>query len=475
MSVTADVVKALAVRPLSRCLTGRPGDLRRLLFLERIPYPSPVLRAFLKRLARDLDAGGGGMANILLHLGRHANPLARRRLIENLIFNWGVKGASIRTRIRDGGRWVPFLVAVSPWMKCNLRCTGCYSGLYDKNGELSEAELDDVLSQCREMGNYFIVLSGGEPFVRQRVLLRLFRKYRDMYFLVFTNGTLLDEALVAQLAALGNVAPAISVEGFEAETDERRGAGVFQKLSRAMERLERSGVVFGISATCTSRNLDAITSERFVEYYLERGALFGWYFQFMPVGKDPLLQLVPSPEQRLECGRRVAALRKRYPMFLADFWNDGPAVGGCMAGARRYLHIVNSGRVEMCVFAHFGVDNIRETSILDAANSPFFRAIRDAFPYSESANLKRPCPIIDNPEVLRTLVNEHMARAGHEHAEDFVRDPGLMQWVDGYAARMKELTEPDWLEMIDDPESRWFKEKYEYRNLFVLGRSRSAS
>ena len=118
-----------------------------------------------------------------------------------------------------------------------------------KDGELSEVELDNILHQCRDMGNYFVVLTGGEPYLRKHILVRLFRKYRDMFFLTYTNGTLFDEALADSLAALGNVAPAISVEGYQAETDRRRGEGVHARIERSMEMLKSRGVMFGISAT----------------------------------------------------------------------------------------------------------------------------------------------------------------------------------------------------------------------------------
>jgi len=470
MSIGSDSLKFLTSRALARCLTGRPEDLRRLFLLERIPFASPLLRAFLRRLARDLERGGG-LAGILLHLGKHANPVARRKLIENLFFNWAAKGAAIRTKIRNTGTWLPFLIAISPWMRCNLNCTGCYSGLYSKDGELTEDELDALLAQCKSIGNYFVVLTGGEPYLRKDVLLRLFRKHNDMFFLTYTNGMHFDEELAGQLARLGNVAPAISVEGYAEETDERRGKGVFARIERSMELLRQRGVMFGISVTYTSRNVDTVTADRFVEYYMERGAVFAWYFMFMPVGKDPVLSLVPSPEQRLNCGRRVAALRDKYPLFMADFWNDGPAVGGCLAAGRRYLHILNSGRVEMCAFGHFGVDNIREKSILEAANSPFFQAIRNAFPYNDTANLKRPCPIIDNPKVLRRLVDEHMVPFGHRHAEDIVRKPEVIRWVDDYAEAFRELVEAEWQETIANPGSRWHRDGYEYGNLFRFGKT----
>ncbi|MBZ5616768.1 MAG: radical SAM protein [Acidobacteriia bacterium] len=465
MWVRDQVLMKVIVPAVVRCLTGKKKDLHKLLALERIPYPSPVFRAFLKRLRRDMD-DSSGIAGLLLRLGEQSNPQYKHKLIENLAVNWVVKGAPRRISLRKQGYWVPFFIAISPTMRCNLNCTGCYAGLYSKHGELGEEELDDIFTQCKEMGNHFVVLSGGEPYLLREVLLRLFRKHRDIFFLTFTNGTRFDEPLVKSLAELGNVAPAVSVEGYRDETDARRGNGVHDQAIAAMKLLNRYGVIFGISVTYTSENVDLVTTDRFIEYYMEQGVVFAWYFMFMPVGRDPILALVPTPEQRIRCGKRVTDLRKRYPVFMADFWNDGPVVGGCLGGARRYLHILNSGRVEPCVFAHFGCDNIRQKSLLEAANSPFFKAIRREFPYNENGNLKRPCILLDNPQVLRRLVARYLVPHGHEHSEDLIRDPAVVLWVDAYAERLKEITEPEWQHIICDPTNRWFKDRTEYKNLF---------
>lgn len=474
MSLQERFLANLVARGVARCLTGRPRDLALLLALARVPIPNPGLSAFLSRLSRDLQ-DGSGLANLLLHVGRHANRRCKQRLIENIFFNWIVRGGRLRTGLRARGHWPPFFVVISPTMRCNLECTGCYAGLYRKDGELAEVEVDRLLDECKAMGAYFVVFSGGEPYLLRDSLLRLFRKHRDMFFLTFTNGTLLDEGLVAELARLGNVAPALSLEGYGEETDGRRGAGVYAKVTSAMERLRAHGVIFGISVTYTRQNVDVVTDTRFVEHYANEGAVFAWYFMFMPVGAEPMLDLVPTPEQRVRCGERVAELRRHHPVFLADFWNDGPAIGGCMAGGRRYLHVLNSGRVEPCVFAHFGVDNIRDTTLLEAANSPFFRAIRQAFPYNASANLKRPCLIMDHPSVLRRVVEQHVVAQGHPHAEDLLRDRTVMQWVDAYAERLEQLTEPAWQQTIHSPESRWYREKPEYGNLFRFGRPTDAA
>lgn len=459
------IARRLLIDRVTASLTGRVKDLRKLANLGKTPLENPGLQAFLRTLEHDIDEESG-MAALFARVGALANQRCKRKLVENLIFNWGVTGRHIRSQLAHEDIWAPSLVVISPTMRCNLRCTGCYSGLYSKDGELSEQELDNILAECRSIGVYFVVVSGGEPYMMKDVWLRLFKKYNDMYFLTYTNGTLLDAQTVRALARLGNVAPAISVEGFEEQTDRRRGHGVYAKIMKAMDSLKAEGVIFGISVTYTRENVDLITTNEFVQYYINKGAIFAWFFMFMPVGKDPILELVPTPEQRVYCGDRIAALRKKHPLFMADFWNDGPAVSGCLAGGRQYLHILNSGRIEPCVFAHFGVDNIREVSILEAVNSPFFNAIRREFPYNDIANLKRPCMIIDNPQVLRKVVDEHLVPQGHRHSEDIIHDPEVVEWIDGYAERFKDLTDPVWLKMIEDPNYRWYKHGREYQELF---------
>jgi len=451
-----------------RSLTGELEDLRGLLALGRAGIgiaDNPGLQAFLSGLSHDIEENTG-MATLFLRVGKALSAAGKRKLVENLIYNWGVRGNRIRRQLTSPDTWVPSLIVISPTMRCNLRCTGCYSGLYTKDGELSQEDMERILDQCRQLGMYFVVISGGEPYLLKDMLLRIFRKYKDMFFLTYTNGTLLDEGTVRSLAHLGNVAPAISVEGYREQTDRRRGGGVYDAVTEAMQRLKRHGVLFGMSVTYTRENIEVITEDAFIEHYLQQGTIFGWYFMFMPVGKDPILELVPTPEQRLYCARRVAELRRKYPIFLADFWNDGPAAGGCLAGGRSYLHILNSGRVEPCVFAHFGVDNIREKSLLEAANSPFFKAIRARFPYNDNGNLMRPCMIIDNPQVLRDTVEQHVVPEGHEHSEDIIRDPRVVEWVNDYADRFQALTDPLWERQIADPHNRWYRQGKEYHDLF---------
>ncbi len=465
MSIKEALAKRFIVNKISNSLTGKKEDLQKLVSLSKNFEVEESFKNFIKNLDKSLEEDKA-FARLFLRIGRAMSPSYRKKIVRNLIYNEYISGVRRRREFSRDGNWVPSLIVISPTMRCNLRCTGCYAGLYNKQSDLPESEVDRILGEARDLGIYFVVISGGEPYLRKDMLLRLFKKYNDMFFLTYTNGTFLDAEMAKKLAKLGNVAAAISVEGYEEETDNRRGNGVYAKIMQAMDNLKREGVLFGISVTYTRYNIDIVTQDRFIEYYMNKGAIFGWYFMFMPVGKDPILDLVPTPEQRVYTGKRVAALRDKYPMFLADFWNDGPAAGGCLAGGRQYLHILNSGNVEPCVFAHFASDNIKGKSLLEVANSPFFKAIRRRFPYNENGNLKRPCMIIDNPEVLRDLVDEYGVAPGHDHSESIVHDPEVIEWVDNYSRDFKELVDPVWEKQINDPDNRWYREGIEYKNLF---------
>ena len=141
--------------------------------------------------------------------------------------------------------------------------------------------------------------------------------------------------MAAQIAEVGNLTPAISVEGFEAETDERRGEGVFKKILEAMANLREVGVPFGISVTATRSNAEQVVSDEFVNFYFEQqGAVYGWMFQYMPIGRSITLDMMVTPEQRKWMFEREKHIIHEKHVFLPDFWNGGAVLGGCLAERR---------------------------------------------------------------------------------------------------------------------------------------------
>jgi len=385
------------------------------------------------------------------------SPNCRKKLIEVFFINAAVISRQIQKEIWDKeGITLPWFFVISPTARCNLRCIGCYAGGYSQKDDLPFEEIDRILTEAKDLGIYFITISGGEPFIRQD-LLELYEKHNDMYFLAYTNGTLIDEKMAKRLSELGNVAPGISVEGFKEETDQRRGDGVYEKVIAAMDNLREAGVPFGFSATPTRLNSDVIMSDEFLDFYIDKGCFFGWYFQYIPIGRNPDVSLMATPEQRNHLRERLVEIRETKPIFIGDFWNDGPVVGGCIAGARPhgYFHINCQGDVEPCVFFQFSVDNIKGKKLIDVIQSDFFKAIQDVQPYNENKNLMAPCAIIDNPEKLREVVQKYNAKPSYPGVDSLINNKELMEFLDNDSKEFKKLTEPIWENELSKRHKCW--------------------
>jgi len=271
----------------------------------------------------------------------------------------------------------------------------------------------------------------------------IFEEFNNHYFMVYSNGILITEEKAKKLAELGNVTLSISVEGFEAETDWRRGHGVFKSVLNTWERLRRYGVPFGASITATRVNHEILMKDDFWNFLEENGVIYAWVFQFMPVGQDPMMDLVPTPQQRYERFFKTDEMRLsgRFA-FVADFWNHGFLTHGCLSAGAKYFHVNAKGYVEPCVFQQFATDSIREKSLVEIFKSPFFEAYKRAIPFSN--NLFRPCPIIDNPKVFRAMVKNFNAIPQHEGCEKTITElaPELDKLADGW----KEYADKLWYE-----------------------------
>ena len=338
------------------------------------------------------------------------NPEVRARLLKALIVDANILAWPVQEAAREKYRCnVPWAILLDPTSACNLRCTGCWAAEYGHALNLSYEDICSIIDQGRELGVHVYIYTGGEPLVRKADLIRICERYPDCAFLCFTNATLIDEAFCQDMIRVANFVPAISAEGNEHTTDERRGNGTYAKIERAMDLLREHGLPFGISCCWTRANADAVTTEENMDWMIEKGALFCWYFHFMPVGRGASAELMPTPEQREKMYRFVRRMRGEKPLFTMDFQNDGEYVGGCIAGGRRYLHINAAGDVEPCVFIHYANANIHEVSLLDALSSPLFMKYYEAQPFN--ANHLRPCPMLENPDDLPRMVAETGARS----------------------------------------------------------------
>ena len=252
-------------------------------------------------------------------------------------------------------------------------------------------------------------------------------------FLAFTNGTLIDEKFADEMLRVKNFVPAISIEGFEEATDYRRGKGTFNKVMDAMRILKEKKLLFGASCCYTSKNIDSLSSEEYIDMLVEAGAKFAWFFHYMPIGNEAVPELLPLPEQREIMYHKIREFRNTKPIFTIDFQHDGEYVKGCIAGGSSYLHINANGDIEPCAFIHYADSNIREHTLLEAYKRPLFMAYKQGRPFNE--NMLRPCPMLENPEALRDMVKSSGAHSTDMQSPENIDDlyakckPYADRWV----------------------------------------------
>jgi MoaA/NifB/PqqE/SkfB family radical SAM enzyme len=357
------------------------------------------------------------------------------------------------------GKLAPSFLLLAPGKACNLHCPGCYSDSDDRKASLEWSLIDRIVEEAKELwGERLFVISGGEPFAYRsegKGILEFFEKHQDSFFLVYTNATLIDDEVSARLSRSGNVLPCLSIEGFRGLTDARRGDGMFDRVMATIDRLNREGVPFGVSLTATCHNVQEILSEEFVDFIMEKGALLAFMFHYMPIGRSFTLDLMPTPEQRAWMWRRSWEVVREKRFFVADFWNHGTCVDGCIAagghGQGGYFYIDWNGAVTPCVFMPYSPLNIREAyaegkTLNDVWQDPFFQAVRQwQYDYiDEDRSMLAPCPNRDHHDELERLLLRYEPLPTDANAAETLIDPEYTRGLVAYNRRFEALTGAVW-------------------------------
>ena len=307
---------------------------------------------------------------------------------------------------------MPWILLFDPTSACNLHCKGCWAAEYGNRLNLSFEDMDRIVTEGEELGIHWYMCTGGEPTCRKEDLFKLAEKHQSSVFHLFTNGTLIDQAFCDRVKQLGNMAFFISIEGIGDATDDRRGAGVYDRVMHAMDLMKENGLLFGTSICYTSANYKAVTSDEFMDMLISHGVRFNWYFHYMPIGDGANVNLMLNAEQREYMIHRVREIRGYTggkPIFCIDFQNDGEYIDGCIAGGRQYAHINPAGDVEPCVFIHYSNANIHDKSLLECLQQPLFKEYHKGQPFNH--NHLRPCPMLENPELLGEMVKRSGAHS----------------------------------------------------------------
>lgn len=315
---------------------------------------------------------------------------------------WQMKASRIRSRWTKQGVPVPPILIFSITNECNLDCKGCYQREFHPSTgqDLSAEKLEEITREAHELGVYFFVIAGGEPLIRPE-MLQITQKYRDIIFLVFTNGTLIDEAMVKQFKKQKNVVPLISLEGDAADTDERRGEGMYEHVLNTMGQLRKNGTFFGTSITLTRPNFETVTAPEFIQDLAEVGCKFFLFLDYTPT-EEGTEDWVLLDDQRMQVMSLIESFREQFSaLFIGVPW-DEMDVGGCLSAGRGFVHVNAEGDVEPCPFAPISDNNLKNVSLKEALQSEFLQRIREIRELSKYTG--GGCALWKNREKVRSLL-----------------------------------------------------------------------
>ncbi len=291
-----------------------------------------------------------------------------------------------------GAAGSPRLISWNITLRCPLKCAHCYvdAGERDAEAVLSTEEAFGVIDQICETGKPVVVLSGGEPLMREDIFaIARYGTDQGLRMVMGTSGYLLDQAMAKKLRDAGIRAVAISIDSADpAVHDAFRGIdGVWERAVQAISfcNAENIGVQINMSVMRS-----AISD---VENVIELGTSLGVrdYQLFFPVPTGRARQIEHRSPEKYEDLIRQILIRYRNsglnirptcaPQFrrIADELGiKNPAWGrGCLAGIS-YCRIYANGDVTPCPYLHVSAGNVRTTPFLTIwNNSRIFSALRD--------------------------------------------------------------------------------------------------
>ena len=277
-------------------------------------------------------------------------------------------------------------------MRCPLRCSHCYvdAGEREADGVLSTEEAFRVIDQICGIGKPVVILSGGEPLLRDDIFaIARYGTDKGLRMVMGTSGFLVDRPMAVKLRESGIHAVAVSLDSADPMVhDAFRGmSGVWERAVRAIRHCRDEGIGVQINMSVMRSDPDEVRG------VIEKGSALGVrdYQLFFPVPTGRAREIEPrSPKEYEEMIRQVIIRYRNRgvnirptcaPQFRRIAEEAGitdPAWGrGCIAGIS-YCRIYANGDVTPCPYLPVSAGNVRTASFADIwNNSPLFNALRD--------------------------------------------------------------------------------------------------
>lgn len=356
----------------------------------------------------------------VLSLGKKLIKLSKPHR-RGLIRNWLVHRLNLKKSyiyLEDEVLLPPRVINIFVTYRCNSNCPYCF--VKDRPGpDMPAALLTKILDEMTVQKPFFICLSGGEPLIRDD-LMQVISPYKNLYFLLFTNGRLLEDKILHDVIKSGNMMPIFGIDGREETTDAQEGKGTWRHFIKTAAVLKENGVPFGFSAHLDRNNFDEVYTREFLEEMIEIGCINAWYSHHIPNTPRDYDTLVLTPMQRILSLERCEKFSKELPIIIIDSAADSRFLGGCAAGGYVFCHIENNGDIYPCQFLPFPAGNTREMSIIDALSTDLFKKVRKLGKMQQPQDHVAGCIALDKREQMMAIASSNkncLKRGGKEHLE----------------------------------------------------------
>lgn len=290
---------------------------------------------------------------------------------------YGEFTVGVHERIKER---VPLNVTLEITHRCPLTCAHCYNNLpmADREAASAELTLDDykrLLDELHQMGTFWLLFSGGEPFARKDFLdIYTYAKQKGFLITIFTNGTILTPAIADYLAEWPPFAIEITLYGHTRETYETLTGqpGSFDRCRRGVNLLLERGLPLKLKTVPTSINRHEV---RDMQQFAEE---LGLEFKYDAL-VNPRTDCSQSPlAVRLRADEVVAlefddpTRRSEYRRLLnLDLAQGPPPISENLyfcGGGMTSCAVDPYGNLSICVISHQDHYNIREGSFTDGWN-----------------------------------------------------------------------------------------------------------
>ncbi|MGD9157268.1 MAG: heme b synthase [Desulfobacteraceae bacterium] len=299
----------------------------------------------------------------------------------------------------------PRLVAWEVTRSCNLNCVHCRAssekGSYE--GELGTEKAKQILDEIILTGNPIIILTGGEPLLRNDIFeLAEYGTCLGLRMVMATNGTLLTPELVEKMKESGIKRVSISLDGKNAEKHDafRKVEGAFDASLKGISLLKEASVEFQINTTVTRHNADDV--DKILKMAVDLGAVAHHIFLLVPTGRakdmenqeidsqnyEKLLHWFYNMRDKTPLHLKATCAPHYYRILRQEAYTKGEKIDfdtygmdaitrGCLGGTS-FCFISYDGIVQPCGYLELNCGDLKESSFDKIwKDSKIFNELRD--------------------------------------------------------------------------------------------------